>query len=62
MKLPDSCADCEFLRNGFTEEVPMWECGLESDEMASVLVDKDGKPFEFRPQWCRYDKEIYGSN
>ena len=58
MKLPDSCADCEFLRNGFTEEAPMWECGLESDEIVSVLVDDDGKPFDFRPQWCRYDKEV----
>lgn len=56
-QLPDSCTDCEFLRNGFTEEAPMWECGLESDEMTSVLVDDHGKPFDFRPMWCRYGKE-----
>lgn len=36
----------------------MWECGLESDEMTSVLVDDNGKPFDFRPGWCRYDKEV----
>lgn len=58
MKLPDSCANCEFLRNCLTEEAPMWECGLESDEIVSVLVDDNGKPFDFRPHWCRYDKEI----
>lgn len=58
MKLPDSCADCEFLRNILTEEVPMWECGLESDETISVLVDYNGKPYSIRPRWCRYDREV----
>lgn len=52
-KLPNSCAECEHLKNGFTELAPSWECGLESSECVSVLVEgHDGKPFNFRPFWC----------
>ena len=36
----------------------MWECGLESDETISVLVDYNGKPYSIRPRWCRYDEEV----
>lgn len=54
-RLPNSCAECEHLKNGFTELAPCWECGLESSEIegTSVLVEgHDGKPFNFRPFWC----------
>ena len=44
--------------SGYLFGLLMWECGLESDEMTSVLVDDNGQPFDFRPMWCRYDKEV----
>lgn len=57
-RLPNSCAKCEYLKNGFTELAPCWECGLDSGECTSVLVEgHDGKPFSFRPFWCPFGKE-----
>ena len=56
-ELPNSCAECEHLKNGFTELAPCWECGLESGECVSVLVEgHDGKPFSFRPFWCQLNR------
>jgi hypothetical protein len=57
-ELPNSCAECNYCFNSSAPDIPIWECGLEShgetEEYAacSVLVDKDGKPFDFRPFWC----------
>ena len=44
--LPKSCAECEYKRY----HMFMWECGLESTDMASVDI---GDPFDFVPEWCR---------
>lgn len=52
MELPKSCGDCPFCVNGFTEDAPVYECAVDSDEMSSVLVDDHGHPFDFRPDWC----------
>ena len=30
----------------------MYECAVQSCENVSVLVESDGKPFDFRPDWC----------
>ena len=50
--IPESCAECRFCVNGFTDDAPMYECACESSENVSVLVDDHGKPFDFRPEWC----------
>ena len=61
--LPNSCAECNYCFNSSAPDIPIWECGLEShDEIeeyaaCSVLVDKDGKPFDFRPDWCLFNRE-----
>ena len=52
MEIPKSCGDCPFCANGFTEDAPVYECAVDSDEMSSVLVDEHGHPFDFRPDWC----------
>ena len=52
MKMPKNCAECRFCVNGFTDEAPMYECACESYENVSVLVDDNGQPFDFRPEWC----------
>ena len=58
MKPPKSCAECQYCQNGFTKNAPVWECGLESKENVSVLIEgHDGKPFDFRPDWCLLEKE-----
>ena len=50
--IPESCAECRFCVNGFTDDAPMYECACQSYDNVSVLVDKDGQPFDFRPEWC----------
>jgi hypothetical protein len=61
-ELPNSCAECNYCFNSSAPDIPIWECGLEShgetEEYAacSVLVDKDGKPFDFRPDWCQLNR------
>lgn len=52
MKMPKNCAECRFCVNGFTDEAPMYECACQSYDNVSVLVEKDGQPFDFRPEWC----------
>lgn len=52
IKIPESCAECRFCVNGFTDAAPMYECACESYENVSVLVDDNGQPFNFRPDWC----------
>ena len=52
MKTPTSCDKCQFCVNGFTDAAPMYECAVQSCENVSVLVESDGKPFDFRPGWC----------
>ena len=52
METPTSCDKCRFCVNGFTDTVPMYECAVQSCENVSVLVESDGKPFDFRPDWC----------
>ena len=52
MEMPKNCAECRFCVNGFTDEAPMYECACESYENVSVLVDDNGQPFDFRPEWC----------
>ena len=52
MEIPTSCDKCRFCVNGFTDDVPMYECAVQSYENVSVLVESDGKPFDFRPDWC----------
>lgn len=52
MDIPKSCDKCRFCVNGFTDEAPMYECGVQSYDNVSVLVESDGKPFDFRPDWC----------
>ena len=50
--IPESCAECRFCVNGFTDDAPMYECVCQSYDNVSVLVDDHGKPFDFRPEWC----------
>lgn len=52
IKIPESCAECRFCVNGFTDAAPVYECACESYENVSVLVDDHGKPFGLRPDWC----------
>lgn len=52
MEIPTSCDKCRFCVNGFTDAAPMYECAVQSCENVSVLVESDGKPFNFRPDWC----------
>ena len=52
MEMPESCYRCRFCVNGFTDDAPMYECGVQSYDNVSVLVESDGKPFDFRPDWC----------
>ena len=52
MEMPTSCDKCRFCVNGFTDDAPVYECACESYENVSVLVDDNGKPFNFRPDWC----------
>ena len=52
MDMPENCDKCRFCVNGFTDEAPMYECGVQSYDNVSVLVESDGKPFDFRPDWC----------
>ena len=52
MEIPTSCDKCRFCVNGFTDAAPMYECAVQSYENVSVLVESDGKPFDFRPDWC----------
>lgn len=52
MDIPTSCDKCRFCVNGFTDTAPMYECAVQSYENVSVLVESDGKPFDFRPNWC----------
>ena len=52
MDMPKSCDKCRFCVNGFTDEAPMYECGVQSYDNVSVLVESGGKPFSFRPDWC----------
>lgn len=52
MEMPKSCAECRFCVNGFTDNAPMYECACQSYDNVSVLVDKDGQPFDFKPEWC----------
>lgn len=50
--IPESCSECRFCVNGFTDDAPMYECACQSYDNVSVLVEKDGQPFDFRPEWC----------
>ena len=50
--IPESCAECRFCVNGFTDNAPMYECACQSYDNVSVLVDDHGQPFDFRPEWC----------
>ena len=52
IEIPESCAECRFCVNGFTDDAPMYECACQSYDNVSVLVDDHGKPFDFRPDWC----------
>ena len=52
LRIPESCAECRFCVNGFTDAAPVYECACESYENVSVLVDDHGNPFNFRPDWC----------
>ena len=52
MEMPESCDKCRFCVNGFTDEAPVYECGAQSYDNVSVLVESGGKPFDFRPDWC----------
>ena len=52
MDIPTSCDKCRFCVNGFTDTVPMYECAVQSYENVSVLVESNGEPFDFRPDWC----------
>lgn len=52
MEMPKNCAECRFCVNGFTDAAPMYECACESYENVSVLVDDNGQPFDFKPEWC----------
>ena len=52
MEMPECCDKCRFCVNGFTDEAPMYECGVQSYDNVSVLVESGGKPFDFRPDWC----------
>ena len=52
MEIPKSCDKCRFCVNGFTDAAPMYECAVQSYENVSVLVESNGEPFDFRPDWC----------
>lgn len=52
MEIPTSCDKCRFCVNGFTDTAPMYECAAQSYENVSVLVESNGEPFDFRPDWC----------
>lgn len=52
MEMPESCDKCRFCVNGFTDDAPVYECAVCGDTNVSVLVDDNGKPFDFRPDWC----------
>ena len=52
MEMPTSCDKCRFCVNGFTDDAPMYECAVQSEDIVSVLVESNGKPFDFRPDWC----------
>ena len=52
MDIPTSCDKCRFCVNGFTDDAPIYECAVQSEDIVSVLVESDGKPFDFRPDWC----------
>ena len=52
MEMPKNCAECRFCVNGFIDDAPMYECACQSYDNVSVLVDKEGQPFDFRPDWC----------
>lgn len=52
VEMPKNCAECHFCVNGFTDNAPMYECACQSYDNVSVLVDKEGQPFDFRPEWC----------
>ena len=52
MELPTACDKCRLCVNGFTDDAPMYECAVESEDIVSVLVESDGNPFDFRPDWC----------
>lgn len=52
IEIPKNCAECRFCVNGFTDDAPMYECACQSYDNVSVLVEKDGQPFDFRPEWC----------
>ena len=52
MEMPTSCDKCRFCVNGFTDTAPMYECAAQSYENVSVLVESNGEPFDFRPDWC----------
>ena len=52
MEMPKNCDECRFCVNGFTDDAPMYECAVQSYDIVSVLVESDGKPFDFRPDWC----------
>lgn len=62
MALPKNCEKCQFCVNGFTDEVPQYECAACGDDMTSVLVDDHGKPYDIRPDWCPLEeiKEPFG--
>ena len=52
IRIPESCSECRFCVNGFTDNAPMYECACQSYDNVIVLVDKEGQPFGFRPDWC----------
>ena len=52
MEMPKNCAECRFCVNGFTDDAPMYECACQSYDNVSVPVEKDGQPFDIRPEWC----------
>lgn len=54
--IPKHCSECDFCVNGFTDKAPMYECVASGCKTVSVLVDHDGKPFNFRPDWCPLDE------
>ena len=59
IRIPESCLECRFCVNGFTDNAPMYECACQSYDNVSVLVDDHGKPFDFRPDWCPLVEEIW---
>ena len=50
MEMPTKCADCKFCVEG---DGGLLECVCKAEDIISVLVEDDnGKPFDFRPDWC----------